>query len=348
LTASHYRDIILLVNMNYTLSRKLPLSPYSMFSVVFPGGGVRSETDLPLSAQYRMVGTALIGDDLVGKIGADFGEGYNPFDLYGAAKNGRNHPLPPHLVFVELDNNVEDACAFLNAYGPLDGCSGLGHPLGESELKEWSKASSKSPSPEEHFRAMLGQVPLLPLPATPRDDFHAYPLKQFWQEQSNFELALRLCSALNSTSTDLYQNIRWALNNAGVDWQIEHGHISGVGLRDLPLLGHRGLSTKLQYVNAAVHFVRNTINSHLSLTVPRVVPALDSAAVTGVWGCHSLLDAMYLMLFLDVASRGTRVVQCEKCGTVFYTELESGRYCSALCENRARALRAYHNKKGRS
>ena len=71
-------------------------------------------------------------------------------------------------------------------------------------------------------------------------------------------------------------------------------------------------------------------------------------AVEGVWGCYSLLSAMYLMLFLDIANRNTRIVQCEKCGTLFYSGLERVRYCSAECENPARALRAYHRKKGRS
>ena len=315
--------------MSFTLSEKSPLSPYSMFAVVFGGEGKHGTTDLAMPAQCRLIGTVAIGDDLIGMIGADLGTGYNPFDLYGAARPGRNEPLPPHLVFAELEENARSACAFLNAYGPLRGrMASVAGPLKPAHLKKWKHLSENSPTPEEFFRETLGVPPLLPPPPTPTRDFHESSLANFWFEQSEFELTVRLVTALNSHPGEQYRNIRRALNRVGVDWGGRH--------------------TERWYVTRAIEQVRETMNSELSLTPPRVVPTLDFNAIEGVWGCYSLHQAMYLMLFLDIASRGMRIAQCEKCETLFYTQRERGRYCSALCENRARALRAYHNKKGRS
>jgi hypothetical protein len=319
-----------------------------MFSVVFPGSGPNHTTDLALPAQYRLAGTVVIGDDLVGRIGADFYEGYNPFNLYANAKPGRGEALPPHLVFAELGETAEEACAFLNAYGPLDSSGIIGTRLTRTELKTWQQASAKSSSPEDVFSKTFGRVPLLPPGGNPQDYFRRYQLDQFWREQSEFELALRLSGALNSVPSERYRNIRRALTIVGTDWKIRRGSISGFGLDELPLLGLQGQGVELQYINAALYFVRHTINSHLSMTTPRIVPKLGSVAVEGVWGCYSLLGAMYLMLFLDIASRGMRIVQCEKCGTLFYSDLARVRYCSFNCENQARALRAYYRKKGES
>ncbi len=70
----------------------------------------------------------------------------------------------------------------------------------------------------------------------------------------------------------------------------------------------------------------------------------SGSTIAGVWPCYSLLEAMYLMLFLDIASCGVRIAQCEKCLKLFYTDRKKGKYCSAICENRARALRAYYRR----
>ena len=51
-----------------------------------------------------------------------------------------------------------------------------------------------------------------------------------------------------------------------------------------------------------------------------------------------------MMLLLDITSRGARIAQCEKCAKLFYTDREKGKYCSTVCENRARALRAYYRR----
>jgi hypothetical protein len=298
-----------------------------MFSVVLLGSGKNYATDLSVPAQCRLTGTVVIQGDLIGRWGGDLGGGYNPFELYGAAKLSRSEPLPPHLVFAELEENEDSACAFLNAYGPLNATlSQHGEPLKATELKRWEKASLNSVAPEEFFRKTLGVAPLLPAPAMPAKYFYRGSLANFWHEQSTFELALRLYTALSSPAAERYRNIRRALARVGVDWAI---------------------SEEGRYITEAREYVRKTINDRLSLTEPRVVYEIESSALEGVWGCYSLIHAMYLMLFLDIASRSARIVQCEKCGTLFYTELQRGRYCSATCENRARALRAYHQKKGK-
>jgi hypothetical protein len=269
-----------------------------------------------------------MGKDLVGMRGGNsLFDGYNPFDLYGAAERSRGKPLPPHLVFAELDKDVpDDACAFLNAYGPLVGTN-IYQPLTAGEERQWQGLASNSPSPENHFRSTLGQVPLLPNPPVPQNLFWAYPLKKFWKDQSEFELALRLHSAMGAR-TERLQKIRRSLTATGTQWNIT------------------GRNSEIQHVERARDCVRTTVNSHLSLMQPRIARVLNSDRVTGVWGCYSLLEAMYLMLFLDIAGWSERIAQCEKCHSLFYTALKKCKYCSPICENRARALRAYHNKKG--
>ena len=262
--------------------------------------------------------------------GNGFFDGYNPFDLYEGAERARGKPLPPHLVFAELDpGDSYDACAFLDAYGPLEATNDV-RLLSAKELKLWKKLASMSRSPEEHFRAMLGEVPLLADPPAPRNDFHSYPRALFWKEQSDFELVLRLRAALDQ-GTGQVQKIQRILKAKGVRWDL------------------KGRNIERRYIECAREFVINAMNSRLRTMQPRVARLPNSGKVTGVWGCYSLLEAMYLMLFLDIASWWSgRISQCEKCHRLFYTALERGKYCSPLCENRARALRAYHNRAARN
>jgi hypothetical protein len=269
-----------------------------------------------------------MGEELVGMRGGNgLSDGYNPFDLYGRAERARGKPLPPHLVFAELDEeDPNDACAFLNAYGPLDATNSC-RMLSHRERKEWEKTALKSPSPEDHFRSMLGEVPLLPDPVTPQDDHYDYQLKQFWKAQSDFELALRLQAALDAP-TDRIQKIQQILAAKKKKCDL------------------KGPNEERQYVDCARRFVMTTMNSHLKTLQPRIARVPHTGAVTGVWGCYSLLEAMYLMLFLDIAGWSGRIAQCEKCRSLFYTTLNKGKYCTPVCENRARALRAYHNKNG--
>ena len=118
---------------------------------VFPERG-RDGEDYPSPAQFRLVKTVVLEGDLVGRrCGDGIFDGYNPFDLYGAAERTRGAPLPPHLVFAELDKeNSNDACAFLNAYGPLEATNSF-RCLTPKEWKQWEKAASTSPEPEKYF-----------------------------------------------------------------------------------------------------------------------------------------------------------------------------------------------------
>jgi predicted RNA-binding Zn ribbon-like protein len=110
----------------------------------------------------------------------------------------------------------------------------------------------------------------------------------------------------------------------------------------------QGRNVEGQYINRARDFLATTVNQHLVAMSPRIARAPNSTDVTAVWGCYTLLQAMYLMLFLDIAGWTGRITQCEKCHSLFYTVLKRTRYCTTECENRARALRAYHKKKGGS
>jgi hypothetical protein len=268
-----------------------------------------------------------MGQDFVGMRGGDgFFNGYNPFDLYGAAERARGKPLSPHLVFAELDqSDPNDACAFLNAYGPLEATTDIRN-LKEDERAKWKNMAAKSPVPEEHFRSTLGEVPLLPsAPTLQDDDYYCCSRSLFWGYQSEFEMALRLHSALESP-TDQIGKIRRTLSAKGTQWNI------------------RGQNIERQYINRARQVVMTTVNKHLQLMSPRLARSPGGSTVTAVWGCYTLLQAMYLMLFLDIAGWSGRIVQCEKCHSVFYTGLDRVKYCSPVCENRARALRAYHKK----
>ncbi len=274
----------------------------------------------------------MIGQDLVGLRGGNgFFRGYNPFDLYGAAERERCKPLPPHAVFAELDKDEpDDACAFLNAYGPLSGTNSF---LLRSALKLdlWKSLTATSPEPQEYFRAKLGTPPLLPDPPAPEDEFYSYPLAEFWRVQRGFELTLRLHTALEASANQA-QKVQQVLANMKIKWSVQ------------------GPDKERQYIDRARTQVITTMNAHLLTLQPRVagVPPASATAVTGVWGCYTLLEAMYLMLFFDIAGWRGRITQCEKCRSLFYTTLERGKYCTPVCENRARALRAYHNKKGGS
>ncbi len=273
-----------------------------------------------------------MGEDLVGlRGGSGFFRGYNPFDLYGAAERGRGKPLPPHLVFAELDKEEpDDACAFLNAYGPLVGTNSFRF-LAPHSVNLWKSLTKQSPAPHEYFRSRLGDAPLLPDQPEPEQQYYGYPLTAFWMAQSQFELALRLHTALDAR-TDQLQKIQQILAVKKIKWNV------------------KGPNKERQYIDGARKLVIETMNSHLSTVQPRVarVPPRQAVEITGVWGCYSLLEAMYLMLFFDIAGWSGRIAQCEKCGSVFYTTLDKGKYCTPMCENRARALRAYHNKKGGS
>jgi hypothetical protein len=316
--------------MKLPLSAKISQSPYSMFSVVLPGGGEKHKTEMPGDAQFTLMGTVVIDGELFGRACGGLGVGYNPFELYGHAKQGRGEALPPHLIFAELTKGDESACAFLNAFGPLRRPYAIGpwDQLTRDQLKAWSGRVKVSPAPEVYFPASLGIVPLLPSPLTPQSAYVRTSVSDFWRDQAEFNLTLRLHSALCAPPSDQYNSILRILSAAGISWSI------------------KGPDVERRYVRNAIDYVRDQMNSNLDMTTPTITRALDGSTVRGVWGCYSLLEAMYLMLFLDIASRNAKIVQCEKCSRLFYSSRQKGKYCSPECENRARALRSYYKKKG--
>ena len=133
--------------MVLTPNRKLPLSLYEMFSVVPTGGSTSHKADVKLLVQTPMVDTCIVGKRLIGRLGA-LHTAYNPFKLYGSAGRGRHEAKPPHIVFAELDDTPQDACAFLNAFGPLLMEYAFPAP---KQLSDWREASVGSPSPAQHF-----------------------------------------------------------------------------------------------------------------------------------------------------------------------------------------------------
>lgn len=303
--------------MVLTLSRKLPLSPYEMFSVVPSGGEVSHKADVNLLVQTPLVGTCIVGERLVGRLGAAQ-TAYNPFTLYGSAEGGRHKDRPPHIVFAELEDTRQDACAFLNAFGPLLMEYAV---LDSNELSEWKKASAGSPDPAEFFEEVGIKAQIPPRPQRCSAAFYECDLEQFQKLRSEYELTFRLALALQKADART-SAIKSAVKNAGLEWK-ESGE---------------------RLLQKAIDHVRGTINDNLDLSSPRVVRTIDRRSVEGVWGCYSLLASLYLMLFLDLVGHAHTVVACQKCGKTFYADRPRVSYCSALCENRARSLRAYYKK----
>ena len=86
----------------------------------------------------------------------------------------------------------------------------------------WRKLNADL-SPQDYFRSEMKIEALLP----PRpnveecEGFHRYPLKQFWDEQQRFELAVGLVAALQKPAFKKGEFIRRALAIAGKEWKIK-------------------------------------------------------------------------------------------------------------------------------
>ncbi len=79
-----------------------------------------------------------------------------------------------------------------------------------------------------------------------------------------------------------------------------------------------------------------SFNSYLQEVSPRVVIGKDGNLQRG-WRCRSLLQAMYVMLYLDLTG-GNTIRKCQSRGCSNYFRVGSqgkSRYCSQRCANRA-------------
>ncbi len=80
----------------------------------------------------------------------------------------------------------------------------------------------------------------------------------------------------------------------------------------------------------------NSFNSYLQEVSPRVVVGKDGNLERG-WRCRSLLQAMYVMLYLDLTG-GNTVRKCQSRGCPNHFRLgpqAKSKYCSQRCANRA-------------
>jgi len=304
------------MSKDITPSHKLPLSPYSMFSILF-ASSESGGADVPLLAQVPMVGTCVINASLIGQVGSAH-DAYNPFDLYGESTAGRKNPRPPHLVFADLEETNEAACGFLNAYGPLR--LDFSTP-DETTRAEWHERCLIKEDSRNYFRESIG----INLPSRPRrhSGFHSMSVKEFWTLQNDYELTVRLLSALQKPPEQRIGSVKRALAIADVLWTVK---------------------TDQELTERATGYIKGKMNLYLKSMTPRVTRSVDRKNVEGVWACYTLYQALYLMLFLDIASRRSRIVTCQKCSRLFYADRERVTYCSEICENRARSLRAYHRK----
>ena len=79
-----------------------------------------------------------------------------------------------------------------------------------------------------------------------------------------------------------------------------------------------------------------SFNSYLQEVSPRVVLREDGNLERS-WYCRSLLQAMYVMLYLDMTG-GNNIKKCQSRGCLNYFRIGSqsnSRYCSQRCANRA-------------
>ena len=79
-----------------------------------------------------------------------------------------------------------------------------------------------------------------------------------------------------------------------------------------------------------------TLNSYISETSPRTILSEDGNLTRG-WNYHSLLQAMHLMVYLDLTG-GSTVKRCSSRGCPNYFRIgpqSKSKYCPEKCANRA-------------
>lgn len=216
-----------------------------------------------------------------------------------------------------------------------------------------------------------GKLPLEPASATKNSEvWTSMRLDKFWEQQQRFALVAQSLAVFRSAETVKGRNVGIptdTLKDLFMSVLCFPVGISGRGHVSWPLLGE--LASLLQIGTIPPHFAEqkywHELQKHLidkiqarkssivsiasslvrGVMAERLKPAMPILDYDDVmqrfgctWNCATLLDAFYIMLFLDV-EYGRRVLRCEGCGILFSEVKQNVTHCSDRCGNRVRVRR---------
>jgi hypothetical protein len=214
------------------------------------------------------------------------------------------------------------------------------------------------------LKKLNGKYPLMPSsPTSNSERWATVPLDEFWRDQQEFALIERLLTVLRYEK-EPEQGLREMFMSAVCfpiavrkgqrrlcSWPILGRLRQPFGIDPLPpsregedywsavqnQLLAKIESEKHDFIrNRAVNVIDYIVNKRLS----RVSPALgfDQGGFSSSWNSETLLDALYVMLFLD-AEYGRRIIRCDGCGILFAESKKNVTHCSDRCGNRVRVRR---------
>lgn len=299
-----------------------------------------------------MGGSSLFGPSPLGTVilrdGLAYGQEtyalYDPFELYDSWRERRDGPLPPHLLFANLPNEDAAAVAFLETYGPLtdpiqnkirsqDVEHALGTPLGVAarDARKFGKAAVYW---QERFPGSALRPS--PKPAHRSGRWCRVALKEFWKEQQEFRYLCGLWEVVRN-----HRPLRkYLLSAQATPVAPRLNHYLGVGDWQASLDKIRAASAE-QLNEIARGFLGQRVSLRLAHTHPVLSFGADQSSgepIRHFWNCSDLLEALYMMLFLDI-SLERRILRCEGCGILFADAKGNVRHCSSRCEARTRVRR---------
>jgi hypothetical protein len=288
-------------------------------------------------------------------------EYYDPFVNYYTWKERRDSTQPPHLIFANLPEEEAAAKHFLETYGALTET----YITDTDAETDWGvdaqDAQLKLTDPEAYYRKhrvfvtgtiSAGDPGTRLWPGMPkslhREDLVRVNLSEFWCEQEAFLLVYRLWEALENRRGDV--EIRALFRGAvGHPSRIRSGAFSFPA----PLLADLQSALKLRHETNPIQALADRVKTLggsearwaawqlilkvLNRQVARVRPAvqLEAGSISRTWQCRTLLEALYMMFFLDLA-QGRRILHCNNCGILFAESKRNVKFCGQRCETRHR------------
>lgn len=296
---------------------------------------------------------------------------YDPFELYYGWVERRDAPAPPHLALVNLHQDPLAAKAFLETYGHLTGPTSRSRCVEfiSQEQAEviagatWSEAVVESDQIlgtandywENHHPTPVRLPPGLPGGATQQhvERWLKLDLREFWAEQGEILLLYRLWETrrngrdLSETLACLRGTLRDSPSRNLLNKLLEIFDLRRPDPRanwdqvaKQELTEHLSLKTvKGDRIQRAVsQLLTESVNTQLRHTRPMLWDeneGLDSTPPNAIWECQELLEAFYMMFFLDI-QYGRRLLRCDNCGILFAETKENVRFCSTKCERQHR------------
>lgn len=225
--------------------------------------------------------------------------------------------------------------------------------------------------PDQIWRRKLNRkYPLQPPPLTKASEtWTAMRLDKFWEEQQIFSLVAQTLAIIRHGGDDQDRELKELFTSAvcfpvGVYRGYNRVHASwpiialltkyfGVGpvpsslsekdyWRELQKQLFDTVTSSVSTLRErAIEFIREVMVDRLKGAVPFLDYEGDCFLCT--WNCQELLDAFYVMLFLDVEF-DRRILRCEGCGILFAEAKTNVTHCSDRCGNRVRVRRTIQGK----